>query len=321
MKGDYIMAEELNINVKGLNLPPIKLEGAPGKSAYEIWLESGNSGTREDFLKSLKGQDGRNGDDGLPGKDATADGAYEMLLGLNVYCENATPNEVLKGLIRGLGDVIKKPFKPLDFDRPQKGQSYINVYGTPHFKVAILGKGAAFGVSIGDDGNGRLDLDSPFGGSDIELEYFNMIGNIVGTYRVSGYGDVKTELSAGDITDTIVEEINYPEVITVNDNALTNVLDVKRLILPKVRNVGRNAFNISWNLELIKMPRYVFNSNSPLNDLKVLAPRANIYLSEESDPNAIWRWYDNQRSAGMTFYNGDGTKKVDLNTRTWVPVQ
>ena len=129
MKGEYIMAEELNINLKGINLPPIKLEGAPGKSAYEIWLESGHSGTREDFLNSLKGQDGRNGDDGLPGKDASAEGAYEMLLGLNVYCENATPNEVLKGLIRGLGDVIKKQPKPFNFKRPSQGQTYISVSG------------------------------------------------------------------------------------------------------------------------------------------------------------------------------------------------
>lgn len=326
------MAEELNINVTGINLPPLKVEGTftipsimidgqNGKSAYEIWLESGHSGTNDDFINSLKGQDGRNGNDGLPGKDASAQGSYEMLMGMNVYCENSTPDEVLKGLIRGLGDVIKKPFKPLEFDRPQKGQSYINVYGTPHFKVAILGKGAAFGVSINDNGSGRLDLDSTFGGSDIELEYFNMLGNIVGTYRVSGYGDVKTELSAGDITDTIVEEINYPEVITVNDNALRNVFGVKRLILPKVRNVGQYAFNTDWELELIKMPRYVFNSDSPLKILQKLAPRANIYLSEESDPNAIWLWYENQRSAGMTFYNGDGTKKVDLNAKTWVPVQ
>lgn len=333
MKGDYIMAEELNINVTGINLPPFKVEGTftipsimidgqNGKSAYEIWLESGHSGTLDDFLNSLKGQDGRNGNDGLPGKDASAQGSYEMLMGMNVYCENATPDEVLKGLIRGLGDVLKKPFKPLEFDRPQKGQSYINVYGTPHFKVALLGKGAAFGVSINDNGSGRLDLDSPFGGSDIELEYFNMLGNIVGTYRVSGYGDVKTELSAGDITaDTIVEEINYPEVITVNDNALTNVHGVKRLILPKVRNIGQNAFNTDWGLELIKIPRYVFTFGSPLRPLTKLAPRANIYLSEESDLNAIWAWYDAQRSAGMTFYNNDGTKKVDLNARTWVPVQ
>lgn len=187
------MAQDLNVNITGLNLPPIKLEGAPGKSAYELWLESGNSGTREDFLNSLKGQDGRNGDDGLPGKDATADGAYEMLLGLNVYCENATPNEVLKGLIRGLGDVIKKQPKPFNFKRPSQGQTYISVSGTPYFRVALLGRGFAAAVSLGENGVAQVPLDEPFNTKDVELEYFNMLGSIVGTYRVSGY-------ASGEIT-------------------------------------------------------------------------------------------------------------------------
>lgn len=181
------MAQDLNVNITGFNLPPIKLEGAPGKSAYELWLESGNSGTREDFLNSLKGQDGRNGDDGLPGKDATADGAYEMLLGLNVYCENATPNEVLKGLIRGLGDVIKKQPKPFNFKRPVQGQTYISVSGTPYFRAALLGRGFAAAVSLGENGVAKIPLDEPFNTKDVELEYFNMLGNIIGTYRVSGY--------------------------------------------------------------------------------------------------------------------------------------
>lgn len=184
MKGDYIMAEELNINIKGLNLPPIKLEGQNGKSAYEIWLEAGNTGTKDDFLNSLKGT---NGSPGLPGKDATADGAYEMLLGLNVYCENATPNEVLKGLIRGLGDVIKKQPKPFNFKRPTQGQTYISVSGTPYFRVALLGRGFAAAVSLGENGVAQIPLDEPFNTKDVELEYFNMLGNIVGTYRVSGY--------------------------------------------------------------------------------------------------------------------------------------
>lgn len=78
MKGEYIVAEELNVNVTGFNLPPLKVEGTftvpainilgqNGKSAYEIWLESGNSGTREDFLKSLKGPVGPKGDKGDKG--------------------------------------------------------------------------------------------------------------------------------------------------------------------------------------------------------------------------------------------------------------
>ena len=34
-------------------------EYSKGKSAYEIWLENGNTGTEEDFLNSLKGKDAK----------------------------------------------------------------------------------------------------------------------------------------------------------------------------------------------------------------------------------------------------------------------
>ena len=306
------MAEELNINIKGLNLPPIKLEGAPGKSAYELWLESGNSGTREDFLKSLKGQDGRNGDDGLPGKDASAEGAYEMLLGLNVYCENATPNEVLKGLIRGLGDVIKKPFKSLEFDRPQKGQSYINVYGTPHFKVAILGKGAAFGVSIGDDGNGRLDLDSPFGGSDIELEYFNMLGNIVGTYRVSGYGDVKTEISDNEFANTYdTQNFEFPEVTTVGAYAFNSV--AKTIKLPKAVRINKTAFDNCADVTEIYIPKFIMQAGNEFQTINMTELKK-LVLNDESDVEAL-----SKMPLGRgKIYNQDETKYFVKASKSWV---
>lgn len=40
-------------------------DGTNGKSAYEIWLENGNSGTEQDFLMSLKGNDGDDGKNGV----------------------------------------------------------------------------------------------------------------------------------------------------------------------------------------------------------------------------------------------------------------
>ena len=43
-------------------------DGADGKSAYQIWLDEGNVGT-QDFLDSLRGEDGINGKDGKDGKD------------------------------------------------------------------------------------------------------------------------------------------------------------------------------------------------------------------------------------------------------------
>jgi len=43
-------------------------DGADGKSAYQIWLDLGNTGTEQDFIDSNKGADGQ---DGAPGQDGT----------------------------------------------------------------------------------------------------------------------------------------------------------------------------------------------------------------------------------------------------------
>jgi hypothetical protein len=37
------------------------IQGAAGKSAYELWIDEGNSGSVQDFLDSLKGAQGDNG--------------------------------------------------------------------------------------------------------------------------------------------------------------------------------------------------------------------------------------------------------------------
>ena len=74
--------------------------GADGKSAYQIWLDAGNTGTEEEYLASLKGDKGDKGDtgeqgiQGPPGTDGTSTYFYVK------YSENAsgtpmtdTPNE------------------------------------------------------------------------------------------------------------------------------------------------------------------------------------------------------------------------------------
>lgn len=311
MKGDYIM-EEKTITLKFDGQPVFKLEGQNGKSAYEIWLEAGNTGTRENFLNSLKGRDGNNG---LTGKDATADGAYEMLLGLNVYCENATPDEVLKGLIRGLGDVIKKSFKPLEFDRPVKGQTYINVYGTPHFKVALLGKGAAAGASIGDDGQARLDLDNPFMAEDIQIEYFNMLGSIVGTYRISGYNDVKTTISDYEFAnDYATQNYEFPEVTTVGAHAFNFV--AKTIKLPKAVRIDKTAFDNCGEVTEIYIPSFVMQQGNEFQSINMYE-LVKLVLNEASDVEALAKM---PLSKGK-IYNQNETKYFDKKSKTWVPVQ
>ncbi len=55
--------------------------GTNGKSAYEIWLENGNTGTETDFLNWLKGKDGTNGSNGNNGTNGSnGKSAYEIWL-------------------------------------------------------------------------------------------------------------------------------------------------------------------------------------------------------------------------------------------------
>ena len=46
-----------------------ELQGPAGESAYQVWLDAGNTGTEADFLASLKGATGPAGKDGADGKD------------------------------------------------------------------------------------------------------------------------------------------------------------------------------------------------------------------------------------------------------------
>ena len=53
LEGNLGVRNEINVDIIGTGA-----RGKEGKSAYEIWLDLGNEGTEQEFLASLKGQDG-----------------------------------------------------------------------------------------------------------------------------------------------------------------------------------------------------------------------------------------------------------------------
>lgn len=63
--------EWVNGRIEQIELTPGKdgNDGAEGKSAYEVWLAAGNSGSVQDFFDSLRGQNGVDGKDGSNGND------------------------------------------------------------------------------------------------------------------------------------------------------------------------------------------------------------------------------------------------------------
>lgn len=69
----------VNLNINGC-LPQVRdgRDGVDGKSAYDLWLANGNTGSEADFLESLKGPKGADGINGTNGeKGEKGDSLFE----------------------------------------------------------------------------------------------------------------------------------------------------------------------------------------------------------------------------------------------------
>ena len=109
-------------------------DGIDGKSAYQIWLDNGNTGTEADFLNRLKGKDGTNGQDGKDGLDgqdgkdgtngqdgANGKSAYELYK--EKYGYSGTEEEWLYDLVNGKLAVKEKHTVTFDSDGGSEVQS------------------------------------------------------------------------------------------------------------------------------------------------------------------------------------------------------
>lgn len=244
-----------------------------GKSAYAIavahgfrgteqeWLDSlkglqgpqGEPGPKgdpfryEDFtpeqLQALKGPKGDKGEDGRDGTSATADNAHQLLLQGNVWCESASVDDVLTALISTVG----KPFprtdiKPLTFTQPTKGQTELSLQGENHYKVC-LDSDSGEPVEIM---NGIATITIPaFGKDDIVVDYFNMLGVKVSNITITGIKELQFTDKNGI---TVFKEGN---VLTID---LTNQTD----------NIDKN-YDISDRPALVYdgVTEFKFISNSP----------------------------------------------------------
>lgn len=165
----------LNINL-GLGNNPINLRidmpgikgddgrnGADGLSAYDIAQLEGFKGSRQEWLESLKAK-------------VEVNNALTALKRKNIYLPNAQLDTVLTKLVELMGDTIAVTPKPLTYTQPAAGQAFIKFTGEPHFKVAINdGEKVEFETST-------LKVLIPQGATgNIKADYFNLLDEIVST--------------------------------------------------------------------------------------------------------------------------------------------
>ena len=252
-----------------------------GKSAYSIAVAHGFRGTEQEWLDSLKGLQGPQGDpgpkgdpfryedftpeqlaalkgpkgdkgeDGRDGASATADNAHQLLLQGNVWAESASVDDVLTALIGNMG----KPFprtdiKPLTVTQPTKGQTNLSLQGEDHYKVSLEGGELVEVV------NGSANITIPaYGKDDIVVNYFNMLGVKVSNITITGIKDLQFTDKNGI---TVFKEGN---VLTVD---LTNQTD-----------------NIDKNYDISDRPAWVYDG---VTEFKFIsnAPNKIIGYSETS---------------------------------------
>lgn len=178
------------------------VDGA-GKSAYAIAVAHGFQGTEQDWLNSLRGPKGDPGE-GKPGKAFTyedftpdqlaalkgpkgdtgdagsAENAALELKKLGIYLADNSVDTVLTALIKNASSVISFIPKPLGFEQPAAGATYIDFTGQPHFKLSINGGEKREFKSD----NMRVAIDSTMIGT-IKVNYYDLADNLRSTHQIT----------------------------------------------------------------------------------------------------------------------------------------
>ena len=214
-----------------------------GKSAYAIavahgfrsteqeWLDSlkglqgpqGDPGPKgapfryEDFtpeqLGALKGPKGDNGEDGRDGASATADNAHQLLLQGNVWCESTNIDDVLTAMIGNIGKPFPRTeFKALTIPSVTQGQQIVSVTGEPHYIVKVVGNDTPFTL----DSTGACTVTiPPLGEDDIKLTYHNFTGAKVADYTIKGVNALNDNPDEEYTENGIVYKL-YGDVLKMN---------------------------------------------------------------------------------------------------------
>lgn len=293
----------INMNI---NIPGLKgvdgtdgRNGADGLSAYDIAQLEGFRGTRQEWLDSLKAK-------------VEVPNAFTALKRKNIYLPNAQLDTILTKLIELMGNSIDVPVKPLEFDQPANGQTYINVYGQPHFKVALSGQGVQSATVIEDSGKAKLNLTTPFAADDVDIEYFNLLDESIGTYKVRGNGGTKTTISDYEFANNYdTQNYEFPEVTTVGAHAFGN--SAKTIKLPKAVRIDKTAFDNCADVTEIYIPNFVMQQGNEFQTINMYE-LVKLVVNEASDVEALAKML---LSRGK-IYNQDETKRFDKESKSWV---
>lgn len=149
----------------------------------------------EDGQRGERGEEGKQGPRGPKGEPASAERAAELLKQKNVYLADNSVETVLAKLVELLGDTIRVTYKQLEYFQPVQGQTFLDLKGEPHFKVAI--NGGAKQEFVSD--NMRVQIPA-FGQDDINCTYYDLADREIGVISIKGLETTEADDTYTDAT-------------------------------------------------------------------------------------------------------------------------
>lgn len=149
----------------------------------------------EDGQRGERGEKGEQGLRGPKGEPASAERAAELLKQKNVYLADNSVETVLAKLVELLGDTIRVTYKQLEYFQPVQGQTFLDLKGEPHFKVAINGGEKQEFVTD----NMRVQIPA-FGQDDINCTYYDLADREVGVISIKGLEPTEADDTYTDAT-------------------------------------------------------------------------------------------------------------------------
>lgn len=243
----------------------------------------------EDGQRGERGEKGEQGLRGPKGEPASAERAAELLKQKNVYLADNSVETVLAKLVELLSDTIRVTYKQLEYFQPLQGQTFLDLKGEPHFKVAI--NGGAKQEFVSD--NMRVQIPA-FGQDDINCTYYDLADREIGVISIKGLETTEADETYTDTTGA--EFTKYG----------------KKLVLRLV-NYNGGTFNWlgKWTKSDIETVEIINNSSKLILDNSQTTKKYDGLTFIIKQPQNL-RIKTNRDQGTITVYTGDRSVKVEL---------
>lgn len=168
---------EVKVNItEPITISTVGVAGQRGKSAYEVAVDNGFTGTEKEWLESLKGKDGKDGVNGTSGTGEPVSMNFptikNMLDDRAILVDSDSLEDILRAIVKEIvpdGEYTNHvaPFAVVN-EKVEVGSTTVEVKGQPHFYVTEQDHRNLQQMPV--SGTLTFTLSAPFDGEEKQLD-------------------------------------------------------------------------------------------------------------------------------------------------------